>query len=373
MSIIESNRILRLFKHIHSITILCWHKIQKHKNFIFIIALLMPTGFSFLDHAQRQVTAPISDTQGNPHALYFNSHFLHNYPLVCQTLLTYEKFQEVYFPASDGIMLHGLYKEQPDAQATIIFCSGFYPGRKEGIATFIKMVPSHLNILFFDARGHGKSEGPFWSSLTNYGMHEYKDVIGALKWVHEKNNKPIIIHGLCAGAFHAAKALIHINKEDDNRNIKVKGLIFDSGVPSLVDATQIPLTHIRDKILPHWWQSWYCHDTKEAIKNRYLFHISWFILKTLLQPAQWYLHKKLKEKKPELTLHEKIHGIECPILFMHAENDTYSPYTLILSLANKARNQKIVTFQNSEHALNHLKHTKKYQDNLDIFIKSLLI
>ena len=130
---------------------------------IYILLLIMFTncGISTIDHINTTLNNVLNHIKTNSveSELFFGTQFLTKYDLVAQTLIETENFSEVYFYSLDGIKLHGLLRKKPDAPYSIIFCAGFYPGRKEGLATFIKLVPENINILFFDARGHGSSEG----------------------------------------------------------------------------------------------------------------------------------------------------------------------------------------------------------------------
>ena len=73
---------------------------------------------------------------------------------------------------------------------------------------------SDCNILFIDARGHGKSEGSVLKNMWGYGKHEYKDIIAAIKFAHKKNDVPIILYGVCAGAFNSMHALLKLQKKN---------------------------------------------------------------------------------------------------------------------------------------------------------------
>src|SRR5207253_6165044 len=109
---------------------------------------------------------------------------------------------------------------------------------QEDIATFYALLPEDCNILFFDARGHGNSDGSLLWKLWQYGIHEYKDILGAISCINDMNSLPIIIIGICSGAFNAAHALVSLEKNNQCHTSHVKGLVFDSGWGSVTEIAQ---------------------------------------------------------------------------------------------------------------------------------------
>ena len=369
----ESITIMRWFKQLPVLVACVQSILQQYRARIILALLVIPTGFSLWEHAESNKTIPISFiTSEWDQSIYFNTSFLCQYDLVNRIMKEQEGFASITFTTSDGLILDGLYKEVTHALGTIIFCAGFYPGRKEGIATFIKMVPDNYNLFFFDARGHGISQGPLWSSLSEYGLHEYKDVIAALAWVHEHTHMPIIIHGLCAGAFHAAKAITKLIENNSYENYRIKALIFDSGVSSMPESCVVPLLHVRDKTIPSFLMGWYTHDTKHSIKSRWLYTCMWSCAALFLHPFHWYMKKKLELKKDELNLATQIHTIPCPILFIHAKDDGYSSYASIQQLIQLSQKPQQLVVDDTDHAVLHLKHKYLYRDALQCFLNQLI-
>ena len=89
--------------------------------------------------------------------------------------------------------------EKKDIKGTIIYCAGFYPGKKEGMTTFFAMLHDQpYNFLFFDARGHGESEGCFLDpyqpittsqNFAHYGKFEHLDIIAAIEYIGNYNKQ----------------------------------------------------------------------------------------------------------------------------------------------------------------------------------------
>lgn len=298
--------------------------------------------------------------------IYFNTGFLAQYESVAQSLIRDEGFQEVFFNSTDGKKLNGLLRAREDSHYNIIFCAGFCPGRKEGLATFIRLVPPHANILFFDARGHGKSNGRFLTNLHNYGVDEYKDILGAIQFVRQQTHKPIIIHGICAGAFHAAQALASIDTDEH----EIKGLIFDSGLDSMLNAISIPEKHLKEKTVPELVHILYPNDSKTAVRERYITRALASVVGIFMKALAAVLMPFLKMKEKQIDLAQKISRIQCPILYIHALNDSYSPISCAQALYNKTKNKDCWWITQSEHAVNHLKHKDEYRHVLNRFLES---
>ncbi len=299
----------------------------------------------------------------------FDTNFLTKDPFVRDFLIEYEHFQPVQFSSLDNINLSGLLKEDSDASFNIIFCAGFYPGRKEGMATFIRLVPETTNILFFDSRGHGQSNGAFFSALHTYGLHEYQDIIAAIEFIHDNNNKPIIIIGLCAGAFHASRALIELTNKNKLNALNIAGFVFDSGLVSLLDVLHIPEHHFKESVIPWFFKNnLYRKDSKLEVKSRNLVRLStWFLSKIIksitLSIKPFYLWNEEKT-----TIYPQFARIKCPILFIHSYDDTYCNIEQIQTLAQITKNESHWWIKKpAKHACHHLKHTAQYRDRLLAF------
>ncbi len=303
---------------------------------------------------------------------YFDTSFLSNYDLVAQALIKEEGFEEVFFLTPDNINLHGLLLKRPEAKYNIIMCAGFYPGRKEGLASIYTMLPQDCNIFLFDARGHGKSDGSFMSTIYKYGTHEYKDMIGALRFVHRLNKQPIIIHGTCIGAFHTAHAIITLQKNNLLQYLNVKGLIFDSIPSSVIQMLSTPKNHLKEKVLPALFRSWYTHDSKEQLKQRYLFRITNTLVSGIVSGIELFTTPSLKYYNTHRHLHNKIHHIPCPILFIHSYDDNYTSIDHAKQLAQKTDSVCWWINKPSAHAAHALKHKYEYQKTMNNFIQQVV-
>lgn len=92
-------------------------------------------------------------------------------------------YEAVEFQASDGILLRGWFIPAESGSRTVIFAHGYTSNRLEsgvpalGLAR--SLVESGFNVLLFDFRNSGESDG----DVTTLGYHEVKDLHGAVDWL----------------------------------------------------------------------------------------------------------------------------------------------------------------------------------------------
>ena len=112
----------------------------------------------------------------------------------------------VSFFSEDGIKLSGYLIKRKNAQSNLILCHGYLTA-KEFLYGYVDLF-QQSNILFFDFRAHGQSEG----RAISIGCHEYKDVIAAVNFMKNNikkidgNNFQLILLGISMGGASALKA-----------------------------------------------------------------------------------------------------------------------------------------------------------------------
>ena len=79
----------------------------------------------------------------------------------------------------DGLRLSAYFLKRKWASGNLIVAHG-YQSCKEIVSPIIDLFPNY-NILLFDFRGHGKSDGRF----RTLGCHEYKDVFAAVDFLND--------------------------------------------------------------------------------------------------------------------------------------------------------------------------------------------
>lgn len=128
-------------------------------------------------------------------------------------------FSNIRIPTSDGLMLDGWFIPDGNADRAIVICHG--AGANKGNFIWFAAPLSHrgYNLLFFDFRAHGASDG----RTTSYGLRERLDVIAAVDWLkrHEPDRSRLVI-GL--GSSQGSMALALAAGEDT----RIDAIILDS-------------------------------------------------------------------------------------------------------------------------------------------------
>ena len=294
---------------------------------------------------------------------YFNTTFLKQYDQVAQELIQHDGFQTGYLETCQDVRLHYLWKKRTNARCTVICCAGFWPGRKEGMATLYSLLPEDCNILLFDSRGRGKSSGGYYA-FWRYGMDEYKDVIAAIDFAQEKDSCRIILYGICAGAFHAAHAVAHEEKS------RVCGLIFDSGWSSVSTASYTGFTGDMKKNIGQVIKNSTAYPLIESLVARMglgIAQVSMYLFHTFLcKPTLYFYHN-------HTNLLEKINLIAVPILYIHAYDDDRVDIAAVKQLAKHSQKPHCWWIEKpSCHAAHHLKHKHEYRKKLIKFLDFIL-
>ncbi len=337
---------------------------------------------------------------------FLNTRYLNNHEQV-QKDLKKEGFTDEYFPTKDNQLISALFYNPDDAQKTVIFCGGWYPGRKEGMTTFYPMLKDqHCALLFFDARGairysnRGESikKIKMLAETSNYGEHEYKDILAAIEFVHEKNKRPIYILGICAGAFHASHALMYLHTKNgkDKQSLidkyNIQGFIFDSGWTSFTNASYVIPRFELQEIFASKIAQCCCikyHRSKNTVIKRIASPIASVVgmllhMGVIRKGGLSYIHKTIKNclKKDKQNNQDYIdrHNTNLidlwnkympniPILFIHSHDDPTDIKTIqtIAAKSNKATCWWIT--KPSKHSYNNLIHKEEYRDQLITFFK----
>ncbi len=158
-----------------------------------------------------------------------------------EELFKFNEIKNVKFKTVDNITLSGIVIKRPKAKANLLLCHG-YRSSKELMYGYIDLFPD-FNIMLFDFRAHGQSEG----KIISIGCHEFKDVSASAGFMKEfvrgQNNEqlPLIVLGISMGAASMIKAaslepnlcdaLIIDSTFSDLHKILIKGFSIKAGLP----------------------------------------------------------------------------------------------------------------------------------------------
>jgi pimeloyl-ACP methyl ester carboxylesterase len=127
-------------------------------------------------------------------------------------------YETIRFTSADGLELAGWFIPHENNYRTVIICHGA-GANKGNFAWFLVAVAEHANVLMFDFRAHGASDG----RVTTYGISEKNDVIGAVDWL--KANRPDGSESIIGlGSSQGALALALAAAEDQ----RIDAVILDS-------------------------------------------------------------------------------------------------------------------------------------------------
>jgi len=153
-------------------------------------------------------------------------------------------FEAVQFVTGDDLTIRGWFipAELP-SERTLLICHGLGANRSMFLP-YLKVGSSlQSNVMMFDFRGHGESDG----HTISLGSKEKLDVLAALHYLrHERSDQAREVIGL--GISMGAAPLIGAAAEAD---VPFDALILDSGFASAVELTDQLLDGIPDAFRPY--------------------------------------------------------------------------------------------------------------------------
>ena len=117
-------------------------------------------------------------------------------------------FDDVAIPSFDGTRLYGWWMKADRRSPTVVILHGVKKNRTDVLRAALVLRRAGFNVLIFDGRGHGDSEGRY----VTYGFYERRDVESAIDWlVKEKkiNRKRVGLAGESMGAAIALQVAAH--------------------------------------------------------------------------------------------------------------------------------------------------------------------
>lgn len=143
------------------------------------------------------------------------------------------RFEDVSFRSFDGVRLHGWWFGAGVDRPTVIALHGVTKNRTDMIRFALALGAAGINVLVFDGRGHGKSEGRF----VTYGFYERRDVEAAMDFVVAEKGVDELRVGLAGISMGAA-----ITLQVAAANRRVRAIWTDSPFASL---TRVSMDRLR--------------------------------------------------------------------------------------------------------------------------------
>jgi pimeloyl-ACP methyl ester carboxylesterase len=240
--------------------------------------------------------------------------------------------EEIKFSSKDGLSLAGLLFIRQKAQYNLLVCHG-YSRHKEDVRRLVELFPDE-NIMFFDYRAHGASEGV----STTIGAHEILDVLAAhfVLQTHEKTKSlPIVGIGFSMGGATLLGAAV--------QGAQFKGLVIDSVFKRLDEQITKMFTHKTG--LP-------AMPFAQLCQSMYAYLYDWQM--SDVNPYEW------------------IQKLQMPMLIIHAKNDTLADATIADELfAVKSGQKKLWIVDEAPHATIFKHYPLEYTAHINAFLSSL--
>jgi dipeptidyl aminopeptidase/acylaminoacyl peptidase len=154
-------------------------------------------------------------------------------------------YEAVSFRTADGLTLRGWYIPAAQASAKTVILLHGYPADKGNILPALAFLHEDFNLLLFDFRYLGESEG----SYSTAGATEVEDLLAALRFLKNRGIKEVGVWGFSMGG---AVALMAIEKAPE-----IRAVISESSYASLAQMAfelfRIPLLNYPMAFLVGCW------------------------------------------------------------------------------------------------------------------------
>ena len=131
--------------------------------------------------------------------------------------------QRVTFRSTDGLSLAGLQLIADPSRPWLLLCHDLQSNRDQLLALAGKLHKAGYNILLFDARAHGESDG----LCTTYGWREQRDLEGALAFLGRQEGFSDRFYGIYGVGLGAIMARLVAQRDDRLGAIAVTDLPKD--------------------------------------------------------------------------------------------------------------------------------------------------
>jgi fermentation-respiration switch protein FrsA (DUF1100 family) len=174
--------------------------------------------------------------------------------------------EEVSFTsAEDNMRISGWFFGASGAQRgpAIVLCHGVWTGRRECLPLALRFRAAGYNVLCFDFRAHGRSDGRFIS----VGHHETHDVIGAVQYLKQRPEVDASRIGVIGFSMGAAATI-----QAAARCADIAAVVADSAYAWFLDAAKYSFRVVTR--VPHFplapiamhWAKWIIHVDADQLR-----------------------------------------------------------------------------------------------------------
>lgn len=305
---------------------------------VLIIAIIVLAGFGItaflvVRHAFNQVTRMKRVT----HEEYFQR--MEEKGLYSKAQFDQLDKEEIELISHDGYKLRGYYvNSHPDSNRVIVLVHG-YTAAYSWMLQFVDMYDRlGFNVLFFDHRSHGTSEGEF----ATYGYHEKHDLSAWIDWVIERKGENCVI-GLHGQSMGGGTVLEYAGMKRHEKQIKF--IIADCPYSDL------------SKLMEHQ-----LHGLNSV--PRYPFYM-WIERFTYVRAGF-----SFRDISPIRAISDS----SIPIFFIHGDADTFVPTYMSEEMfkAKRKGKNKLLLIKGAAHAVAYGKDPDLYEREVTAFIGDVL-
>ncbi len=242
--------------------------------------------------------------------------------------------EEVHIKGRHGHRLYGLFLDQ-GSDDVVILCHG-HRWNLMGSIKYVEMFYQRgFNVLLFDHRAHGLSEGKF----STFGFYEKEDLKAWVDWLYERMGKPRILgtHGESLGG---ASVLQHLGIDE-----RVDFCISDCAYADLHEILQYRMRYD------------YAH-----------------IKLPVLSLASFFVKLRIGFHFKEISPLRAVSETKTPILLIHGEKDAYVPSEMSQRMYQVVKNplSKLWLVPEAKHAGAFQMDKVAYSEEVGAFIKCVM-